>query len=85
MREKLRQEIVNIPDSRLREIYDVIHFFRLGLTQTSQQNQSTTTPDIMRFAGAWEDMHDFDAFENEIAQRRRTAFKSRRSDEAGPD
>lgn len=31
LREKLKDEIREISDSRPQEIYDVIHFFRLGL------------------------------------------------------
>jgi hypothetical protein len=31
LREQLMAEIQRIPDNRLREIFDVIHFFRLGL------------------------------------------------------
>ena len=80
LREKLRNEIKEIPDSRLQEIYDVIHFFRLGL-----ERESSKQSDVMRFAGAWEDMQDFESFEAELKQRRRKAFKSRRQDAAGAD
>ncbi len=73
LREKLRDEIGEIPDSRLQEIYDVIHFFRLGL-----EKEAPKKSDAMRFAGAWEDMQDFESFEAELKQRRREAFKSRR-------
>lgn len=31
LREKLKNEIREIPGSRRQEVYDVIHFFRLGL------------------------------------------------------
>lgn len=81
LREKLREEIRNIPDSRLQEVFDFIHFFRLGL----ERNTTSETPDVMRFAGAWEDMQDFDAFETELRQRRNEAFKSRRKDATGTD
>jgi len=85
LRQKLHQEILDIPESRLQEIYDVIHFFRLGLRQSGSQEQHTTKPDVMRFAGAWEDMPNFEGFENELKERRQNAFTSRRSDETGPD
>ena len=62
LREKLREEIRNIPDSRLQEVYDFIHFFRLGL----EWDTPPVTPDVMRFAGAWEDMRDFDAFQADL-------------------
>ena len=69
LREKLNDEIREIPDSRLQEIYDVIHFFRLGL-----EIDVPNKPDVMRFAGAWEDMQDFEDFDAELKQRRREAF-----------
>ena len=50
-------EIRLVPKDRLREIYNFIHFFRLGLEKS--QND---TEDIMQFAGCWQDMKD-DEFE----------------------
>ena len=73
LREKLNDEIREIPDSRLQEIYDVIRFFRLGL-----EREVPKQPDVMRFAGAWDDLPDFAGFEAELKQRRREALKSRR-------
>ena len=70
LRENLKDEISEIPDSRLQEIYDVIHFFRLGL-----EREVPKQPDVMRFAGAWDDLPDFAGFEAELRQRRREAFK----------
>ena len=81
LREKLREEIRNLPDSRLQEAFDFIHFFQLGL----ERDASPAAPDVMRFAGAWEDMPDFEAFEADLRQRRRAAFKSRRNNDAGTD
>ena len=81
LREKLNDEIREIPDARLQEIYDVIHFFRLGL-----EREVPKQPDVMRFAGAWDDLPDFAGFEAELKQRRREAFKSRRRpDETSAD
>jgi hypothetical protein len=54
-------------------VFDIIHFFRLGLERESP----TTVSDIMRFAGAWEDMEDADGLEVELRERRQTAFASR--------
>ncbi len=79
LREKLREEILGIPDSHLKEVYDLVRFFRLGL----ERNTRPVAPDVMRFAGAWEDMQDFDSFEADLQQRRRAAFRSRRDNEAG--
>ena len=47
------EEIRLVPKNRLRDIYNFIHFFRLGL-EKSQDN----TEDIMQFAGCWQDMPD---------------------------
>ncbi len=81
LREKLREEILHIPDSRLQEVYDFIHFFRLGL----ERETPPVAADVMRFAGAWEDMPDFDEFDADLQRRRHAAFKSRRGDETGSD
>ena len=81
LREKLREEILSIPESRLQEVYDFIHFFRLGL----ETDKPAREPNVMRFAGAWDDMKDFDAFDEELRERRHTAFKSRRKHETGAD
>jgi hypothetical protein len=81
LREKLREEILNIPDSRLQEVFDFIHYFRLGL----ESDKPSVAHDIMSHAGAWEDMQDFDVFEADLRARRRAAFKTRRNDETGND
>jgi hypothetical protein len=81
LRNQLQHEIRDLPDSRLQEVYDLIHFFRLGL----EREQGPSQPDIMRFAGAWQDMADFDVFEAEIRDRRRHAFSARRPHETGAD
>jgi hypothetical protein len=81
LREKLQDEIRDIPNSRLQEVFDLIHFFRLGL----ERERTTAAADVLRFAGAWEAMDDFDGFEKELRERRHIAFQSRRQDEAGAD
>jgi hypothetical protein len=81
LRAELQEEIRELPDSRLQEVYDLIQVFRLGLQRERVQDAS----DVMRFAGAWDDLNDFDAFEAEIRARRRTAFSTRRRHEASAD
>jgi len=46
LRERLVEEISQIPDTKLAEVLDFIHYFRLGL-QASQRltNQQPTQPD----------------------------------------
>jgi hypothetical protein len=36
LQEKIIAEIKQIPDEKLAEIYDLVHYFRLGLLQESQ-------------------------------------------------
>jgi hypothetical protein len=81
LRARLEEEIRELPDSRLQEVYDLIHVFRLSLQREQVQDAS----DVMRFAGAWDDLKDFDAFDAEIRARRRTAFSTRRRHEASAD
>lgn len=74
LREQLITEIQHIPDDRLQEIFDLIHFFRLGL-----QHEPLKPVDINKFAGAWSDMPEtqFAAYEAEWQERRHQAFKHR--------
>lgn len=57
------------------------------LARSLVKSQEGSRPsDVMRFAGAWEDLPDFAGFEAELKQRRREAFKSRRwQDEISAD
>ncbi len=66
-------EISLIPKNKLTELFDFIHFFRLGL-ETANDSE-----DIMQFAGCWQDMTDkeFDEFSEEIRERRLCAFSGR--------
>lgn len=74
------EEIKRIPENKLTEIYDFLHFFRLGL-----QKSNGSMEEIMKFAGCWNDMPDevFNDFLNEIRERREMAFSRRRRSEAG--
>ena len=64
---KLLQEISLIPEDKLSDLYELLHYFRLGLEASRDRAQS-----VMRFAGCWRDMPDpvFDNFMEEVAQRR---------------
>jgi hypothetical protein len=79
---KVLQEINLIPEDRLSDIYNVLHYFRLGL-EASRENPKS----VMRFAGCWQDMPDqvFAAFTQEIQNRRQQAFSRRRGNAASPD
>ncbi len=79
VRDRVVKEIQLIPEHKLAEIYDLVHYFRVGL----QQGSSGTVDQIMGFAGSWKDMPEdtFREFLVEIAQRRSQAFSRRRSGE----
>lgn len=80
IRERVIEEIRLIPENKLSEIYDFIHYFRVGL-----QKSKVNIDQIMKFAGCWRDMPDdvFNEFLDDIEQRRKLAFSRRRSGEAG--
>lgn len=74
LREKVRQEINQIPDEHLAVVYDFVrHYSRL------RQNPPKTQS-IMDFSGAWKDMpdHFFEDLMSEFDERRRAAGKRRR-------
>jgi hypothetical protein len=77
LRQQLITEIQRIPDNRLREIFDVIHFFRLGLDSA----QADKPGNVRQFAGAWSDMDDavFADWDTEWRARRSQAFSQRGS------
>ncbi len=68
------EEIRLVPKNRLRDVYNFIHFFRLGLEKVQDESE-----DIMRFAGCWQDMTDeeFENFSQEMTDRRQQAFSGR--------
>ena len=51
-REQLYDEIKMIPENRLSELYQVLHYFRVGL----ETKKATPKKSILKFAGAWKDM-----------------------------
>lgn len=75
---KVLEEIDLVPEDKLPQVYDFIHYFRLGL-ETSRGD----TDRIMQFAGCWQDMPDdmFAEFLEEVAKRRERAFSRRRGSE----
>jgi hypothetical protein len=77
---RVLEEISLIPEDRLSEIYQLLHYFRLGLEASRGRAQS-----VMRFAGCWRNMPDatFEAFMKEVSQRRHQAFLGRRANDAG--
>ncbi len=83
IKNKVLQEIELIPEDKLADLYNFIHYFRLGL----EKSQTTKHKQILAFAGSWQDMttEEFTDFTTEIAERRHQAFIGRRSDEGIAD
>jgi len=77
---RVMAEIELIPEDRLKEIYDFIHYFRIGIEKAGENRKN-----IIQFAGCWEDMtrEEFINFSEEIRHRRSQAFLRRRTDETG--
>lgn len=80
IRDRVMEEIKLIPENKLLEIYDFIHYFRIGLQKSKGNSEQ-----IMKFAGCWKDMPKeiFNDLLEEIGKRRQQAFSRRRTDEAG--
>lgn len=75
-------EIKLIPEHKLSEIYDLIHYFRIGLEKAEVNMEQ-----MMKFAGCWNEMSEemFSEFLQEIAQRRKQTFSRRYTGETGVD
>lgn len=80
LRVKVIEEVQQMPEEKLGELYDVLHFFRIGLQHTPA---SSSEHAVMAFAGCWGDMTDeeFDALLNDMTVRRTQAFSGRPSRE----
>ncbi|MBI5043234.1 MAG: hypothetical protein HZC10_05270 [Nitrospirae bacterium] len=79
IRERVIDEIKLIPDHKLSEVYEFIHYFRIGLQKSKGGIDQT-----MKFAGCWKDMPEqlFKEFLEDTKQRRKQAFSRRRNNEA---
>ena len=75
LRDRIIEELDQIPEVKMAEIYDLLHYYRLGL-----QRPTTEVNPTLSLAGAWKDMpnEEFDDLLNEFAQRRKEAFSGRR-------
>ena len=82
IRTKVITEINLIPEDKLEELYNFIHYWRLNGESSPGSLEKT-----MQFAGCWNDMSDetFANFSEEINIRRQQAFFERRSDETSFD
>ena len=83
IKSKLINEIDLIPDDKLLEVYNVIHYFRLG----TQKVETKTKKDLLSYSGSWKEMDAevFDDYMLDIAKRRKKAFSARRDNETSTD
>ena len=80
---RLIDEINLIPARKLAEVYNFIHYFRLGAEKEEANTQNTS----LSYAGSWNGMDSdlYDDFMADIASRRKKAFSDRRNNEAFSD
>jgi hypothetical protein len=71
-RMKVFEEVQQIPDAQLAQVYELIHEFRLN-------SEINNAANIMQFAGCWSDLSDevYSEFIDEITTRRQQAFSQR--------
>lgn len=83
IKDKVLQEIDLLPDDKLSDVYNFIHFFRLGI----EKSQDIGAQSILKFADSWQEMSDevFEEFVVEIKERRNQAFTRRREHEGSAD
>jgi len=83
IKHKLINEINLIPDEKLLEVYNFIHYFRLG----TQKEETKNKKDLLSYSGSWKDMNAevFDDYMLDIEKRRRKAFSDRRNNETITD
>ena len=61
LQKKLIEELEQIPNDKLVEIYDLIHYFRLGLAQEKPEQKTTKKIPKFGFAkGTFKMANDFD-------------------------
>lgn len=79
IKDKVLQEIDLLPDDRLSDVYNFIHFFRLGIEKAEEAGVQS----ILAFAGSWQEMpnEQFEEFTLGVERRRRQAFTWRREHE----
>lgn len=79
LKHQLQEEIELIPEENLLDVYNFIHYFRLGAEKKITPNKEG----ILAFAGCWQDMDEltFQEMMSDIGQRRADASLARRANE----
>ena len=68
LRNRILEEVQKIPETKLEEMFNLLHSFSSGLSSSEPLPGSA----VLLFAGAWSDMDEstFRDFEEEIRKRR---------------
>lgn len=76
LRQKLLDEISKIPDNLISEIYELIHYYRIGI-----ESETDRKGEILKLAGSWKGMpeNDFEHFLENIKERRKHFLKIERA------
>ncbi|PSB00338.1 hypothetical protein [Merismopedia glauca] len=82
LRTKVLQEIQQVPEEKLAELYDLISSFRVSSIQSSTSTQLA----LMEFAGCWKDLpgETYTDFLDNISTRHQQAFSTRENRETSP-
>ena len=86
LRARVIEEINLLPGEKLLDIYEFIHYFRVGL-EISSPRVNSSAQHILGLAGSWSDIPNetFTLFLEEVDQRRQKAFVRRRNSETSAD
>ncbi|MBM4056324.1 MAG: hypothetical protein FJ264_16965 [Planctomycetes bacterium] len=77
IKERIIKEVAKIPDDKIVELYDVIHFFRIGV-ETQRKIAKDSRKTALNFFGIWKDMPYEEAkVLDEIQSRREKTFRKR--------
>ncbi|OQY30711.1 MAG: hypothetical protein B6I38_06955 [Anaerolineaceae bacterium 4572_5.1] len=80
LKDKVIREINLLPEEKLLEVYNFIHYFRIG---AESEKSKIAESSLLSYAGSWNDLADdvFDDFLSDVTERREKAFSGRRDDE----
>jgi len=77
IKEKIIKEVEKIPEDKIAELYDVIHFFRIGV-ESQKKVIKDSKQAILNFFGIWRDISPEEATVlDEIQSRRERTFRER--------
>lgn len=77
IKEKIIREVEKIPKDKITELYDVIHFFRIGIESRKKEVKDRSRA-ALKFFGVWGDMSSEEASVlDEIGSRRQKTFRKR--------